>query len=350
MRFIWIGILLVLFCSGCSGDRIQNETIEVFKGQPDVVATQLDIPWSISKVGQTFYLTERKGAILQVDEETKKITRQELKLKKNVYPIGEGGLLGFTLTPDFENSNEAYIYHTYEENNQVQNRVVLIEKRGNVWSEKKSLIERIPGGRIHNGGRLKFGPDGNLYIATGDAGVPDNAQNLINLAGKILRMERDGSIPIDNPFENSFIYSYGHRNPQGLVWDENNNLYATEHGQSAHDEINLIQPGLNYGWPIIEGDEESPGLESPLFQSGENTWAPSGLDYFNGKLYVATLRDQRIRSFDLDTKEINVEFAQAGRMRDIFIEGTDLYALTNNRDGRGSPQEDDDKLIKFRIE
>lgn len=350
MRFIWIGFLLCVICSGCYGDQKQNETMEVFKGQPEVIATQLDIPWSISKIGQSLFLTERKGTLLKVDEETKQIIPQDLKLKKNVYHVGEGGLLGFTLAPDFETSNEAYVYHTYEENNQILNRVILIERKENMWSEKKSLLEKIPGGRIHNGGRLEFGPDGKLYVTTGDAGVPDNAQNLINLSGKILRMDREGAIPRDNPFESSFIYSYGHRNPQGLVWDEKNNLYATEHGQSAHDEINLIQPGLNYGWPIIEGDEKSPGLESPLFQSGEITWAPSGVDYFNGKLYVATLRDQSIRSFDLLNKEITVEFKQAGRMRDIFIEDTNLYALTNNRDGRGNPQEDDDKLLKFKLE
>ncbi len=350
MKVNWLILFSLVICVGCAGDRMQNETIEVFKDQPEIISIQLDIPWSISKVGQSLFLTERKGTLLKVDEETKQMIPQELSLKKEIYHVGEGGLLGFTLSPDFETSNQAYIYHTYEENNEIQNRVVLIERAGNVWVEQRPVLEDIPGGRIHNGGRLKFGPDGYLYITTGDAGVPDNAQNLVNLSGKILRMERDGSIPSSNPFDNSYIYSYGHRNPQGLTWDDENNLYATEHGQSAHDEINLIRPGQNYGWPIIEGNEKSPGLEAPLFQSGEDTWAPSGVDYYNGKLYVATLRGQSIRSFELDTREVTVEFNQAGRIRDVYIEGSKLYALTNNRDGRGNPQEDDDKLLKFGLE
>ncbi|QOR66043.1 PQQ-dependent sugar dehydrogenase [Cytobacillus suaedae] len=350
MRVKSIIIFWLVICVGCAGNRLPNETIEVVKEQPDVIVVQLDIPWSISKVGQSLFITERKGTLLKVDEETKQIIPQEMSLKKDIYHVGEGGLLGFTLTPDFETSKGAYIYHTYKENNEILNRVVLIERTGNVWVEQKSVLENIPGGRIHNGGRLKFGPDGNLYITTGDAGVPDNAQNLVNLSGKILRMERDGSIPSDNPFENSYIYSYGHRNPQGLTWDKESNLYATEHGQSAHDEVNLIRPGRNYGWPIIEGNETSPGLETPLFESGEETWAPSGVDYYNGKLYVAMLRGQSVQSFDLKTREISVEYNQAGRMRDIYIHDNSLYALTNNKDGRGSPQEDDDKLLKFRID
>ncbi|MBE4907449.1 PQQ-dependent sugar dehydrogenase [Bacillus luteolus] len=350
MKVNWLIIFCLVICVGCAGDRIQNETIEVFKDQPEIISIQLDIPWSISKVGRSLFITERKGTLLKVDEETKQIIPQELSLNKKIYHIGEGGLLGFTLTPDFETSKEAYIYHTYEENNEILNRVVLIERAGDVWVEQRSVLENIPGGRIHNGGRLKFGPDGYLYITTGDAGVPDNAQNLVNLSGKILRMERDGSIPSNNPFDNSYIYSYGHRNPQGLTWDGENNLYATEHGQSAHDEINLVRPGRNYGWPIIEGNEKSPGLETPLFQSGKDTWAPSGVDYYNGKLYVATLRGQSVRSFDLDTMEISIEYNQSGRMRDILIHDNTLYALTNNKDGRGSPQEDDDKLMKVNID
>ncbi|MDF0727402.1 PQQ-dependent sugar dehydrogenase [Cytobacillus sp. S13-E01] len=347
---------LIILTGGCSylnngESMVEEDSIEaVVSASPEVLAKNLDIPWSIEKAGNTFYVTERKGTILRIDEETNKVTTNNLKVKKDVYHIGEGGLLGFVLAPNFETTNEAVIYYTYQEDNQILNRVVLIEKSGDMWREVRPLLENIPGGRIHNAGRLEIGPDQNLYITTGDAGRPEIAQSLDNLGGKILRMQINGDIPKDNPFENSFVYSFGHRNPQGLVWDENNNLYSSEHGQSAHDEINLIKPGKNYGWPVIQGDQVRDGMEKPLFHTGDYTWAPSGMGYYNGKLYVATLRDRRIRSFDLTTKKITVVFLQGGRMRDIYIQNSTLYALTNNRDGRGDPQEDDDKMIKFHLE
>ncbi|WP_349632598.1 PQQ-dependent sugar dehydrogenase [Neobacillus sp. SuZ13] len=190
-----------------------------------------------------------------------------------------------------------------------------------------------------------MGPDGILYITTGDATTPETAQDVNSINGKILRMTLDGKIPSDNPFPNSYVYSYGHRNPQGLVW-VGNILYASEHGQSAHDEINRITPGANYGWPVIQGNEQKTGMITPLYQSGEETWAPSGLAEANGKLYAATLRGNAVREFQLSKKQTNSVVTGLGRIRDLYIDGDYLYFVSNNTDGRGNPDENDDKLYR----
>src|SRR5690606_36432750 len=161
----------------------------------------------------------------------------------------------------------------------------------------------------------------------------------------------DGSVPEDNPFPDSLVYSYGHRNPQGLAWTEEGVLYSAEHGpsgdESVRDEINRIEAGKNYGWPIITGDEKRKGMISPQYQSGEDTWAPSGLTFLEGKLYIAGLRGEEVRFFATGKKESGRIFTGKGRLRDIVaVDGT-LYVLTNNTDGRGSPKKGDDRLFKL---
>ena len=209
-------------------------------------------------------------------------------------------------------------------------------------------------------------PDGKLYVTTGDAGNPELSQDLDSLGGKILRINSDGTIPEDNPWEDSPIYSIGHRNPQGLDWDDAGNLVATEHGPSgfrgtAHDEINVIVSGNNYGWPDVIGDETVEGLQNPILHTGEDTWAPSGAEFYHGKkipqwsgkYFVATLRGSHLHmiNFDLQNNSVishqKIFQGEFGRLRDVQT-GPDgfLYILTSNQDGRGSPSTNDDRILR----
>ncbi|QHS23178.1 PQQ-dependent sugar dehydrogenase [Virgibacillus sp. MSP4-1] len=354
--------LLIIMLTACTSEKEQAPVNQKDKQEAretnqsenrKVIAENLDIPWNITKVEEvedTFYLSQRGGSIQQVDGETGRTVLQNINVTKDIVHAGEGGFLGFILAPDFESTNEALAYHTYEQEGSLYNRVIRLQLQEDTWVETGILLEGIPGGQIHNGGRLKIGPDQKLYVTTGDAGEADLAQDLHSLGGKILRMELDGSIPSDNPFSNSYVYSYGHRNPQGLAWDKNGQLYSTEHGQTAHDEINRIEPGNNYGWPVIQGDEEKAGMIPPFYHTGNTTWAPSGIDSRKGKLYIAALRGTKIIAFDINTKEQTVIYDQGDRVRDIFIQNDSLYAITNNRDGRGTPKEGDDRLMKINLE
>ncbi|MDF2856559.1 MAG: glucose dehydrogenase-B [Neobacillus sp.] len=322
----------------------QDDEAIVLQPEIEVIAENLRVPWSIDMNKGVFYLSERTGSIVKV--ENGKTERQQVSLKKPLAKAAEAGLLGFVLDPKFPNSQKAFAYYTYSDNGRDQfNRVVVLGYEGERWTEGEILLDRIPSAAYHHGGRLKIGPDGMLYITTGDATIPDTAQDLATLNGKILRMNLDGTIPDDNPFPNSYVYSYGHRNPQGLVWI-GKTLYASEHGQSAHDEVNQIKPAANYGWPVIEGWEEKAGMETPLFQSEEETWAPSGMAAFDGKLYTATLRGNAVREFDLGKKATSSVIDGLGRIRDLFIDGDYLYFVSNNTDGRGTPDEKDDKLYR----
>jgi len=351
-----LSLLLILFIIGCSSEKetheleqAETQAIEVNGTVTETLVRNLYIPWTIEKYDNLIFLSERGGSIIQIDIETGLKKPLPLFLTEDIHHEGEGGLLGFVLSPDYETTGHAFGYHTYIKDNTIFNRVILLQKTDDKWEEKRVLLDEIPGGRIHNGGRIKIGPDGMLYVTAGDAGIPELAQDKSSLAGKILRMDLDGSIPENNPIPGSYIYSFGHRNPQGLAWDDNENLYSTEHGQSAHDEINLIKPGGNYGWPSIQGGQSAEGMIQPVYHTGEITWAPSGLDYYNGKLYIATLRDSKIRSYDLANKGIAIVHEGSGRMRDVFIEDQNLYTITNNHDGRGNPSKEDDLLIRIRL-
>jgi glucose/arabinose dehydrogenase len=327
------------------------------------VVTNLDTPWSLafSKNGILFF-TERPGYVKAFYNNT----LINLKVENlNVKEIGEGGLLGIALDPNFPNSPYIYLYYTYEEE-KLWNRVVRYKFEN--WSlvDQKILIDKIPAATLHNGGRIKFGPDGKLYITTGDATQKDLAQDINSLAGKILRINPDGSIPEDNPFPNSPIYSYGHRNPQGIDWFDNL-MFSSEHGPSgelgyAHDEINFIIKGANYGWPIVVGISNDKKFKDPILDTGEETWAPSGISFYKGNIYpelknkllVATLRGKHLRIIEIDFKEIKVLNHYAilsnllGRIRDV-VEGPDgyIYIATSNKDGRGIPALDDDRIVKL---
>lgn len=325
------------------------------EGGLSVVAQGLEIPWEVafSKEGQIL-VTERGGRILIL-----KSGASQPKLLLNipdVYPVGEGGLLGLTLHPEFSKNGFLYVYFTYQEKGQIFNKVVRFLKKGETIGEAKIIIDRIPGGINHDGGRIKFGPDKFIYITTGDSGNSSLAQDPRSLGGKILRLRDDGQIPQDNPFGNA-VYSLGHRNPQGLAWDEKGRLWSTEHGrsglQSGLDELNLIEKGKNYGWPRFQGDASEEGFEKPVLQSGPDvTWAPSGATFFEGSIFFTGLRGQAIYEAKItgDKKvELKTHFKGVfGRIRTIVL-GPDkfLYITTSNRDGRGEPKEGDDKIMRL---
>ena len=349
-KILFIIFFISTFLIGCSTEnKLSNEAPESHENlEINVVASHLQIPWAINKFGDVFYISERKGTIVEITNGV--VNRQQVELSEQLSNASEAGLLGFVLAPDFKQTNLAYAYYTYTHNGQSTNRIVEVELQSDTWVEKRILVDYIPSGVVHHGGRLQIGPDGKLYATTGDAADPELAQVQSSLAGKILRINLDGSIPEDNPDSSSYIYSSGHRNPQGLTWTLDGKLYATEHGNSANDEVNIIEAGANYGWPIIQGIEEKSGYVSPLFTSGrDTTWAPSGVVYYDEKLYVAALRGTALLEFDLTTNKVTKLVSNVGRIRDVWLEDNTLYFVTNNTDGRGNPSADDDQLYKLSI-
>lgn len=217
------------------------------EGEEHVLADSLHVPWSIQKHGEdTFFLPEREGHVLRVSEGN--VEREQILLEQEIHQEGEAGLLGFILAPDFADSQRAYAYHTYQSDDGMFNRIVALLYREHEWIETKELLAGIPGATIHNGGRLAIGPDELLYATTGDANKPELSQERDSLAGKILRLETDGAIPTDNPFPSSYLYSYGHRNPQGLAWSHDGELYSSEHGPTAMMKLIGLRPE-----PIMAG-------------------------------------------------------------------------------------------------
>ena len=331
----------------------------------ETVADNLTIPWSIDWLpnGDAIF-TERNGNLRIIQDGE----LQDAPLLSLDVAGVEGGMLGVAVDPSFSENGFIYLHYTYNEFIVTSNKIVRYHLNENTLTENKVLLDKIPGGPFHDGGRIQFGPDGKLYITTGDAGDPDSAQDLNSLAGKILRINSDGTIPDDNPWENSPVYSMGHRNPQGMDWDGDGNLIATEHGPSgwmgnAHDELNLILPGVNYGWPEVIGDETREGMQNPILHTGDDTWAPSGGEFYdgdkipqwNGRYFVAALRGSHLHMIDFDLQNNRVISNEKlfqddfGRLRDVQT-GPDgnLYILTSNQDGRGFPNSGDDKILRIK--
>ena len=334
-----------------TGSALENGKMQDGVNEPEVVAEKLNIPWELAFLpGGDMLVTERPGRLLRIGE-----SRDAIEVS-GVAHRGEGGLLGLVLHPDFAKNGWLYLYMTTASGGGLTNRVERYVLRGTTLSERTVIIENIPGAANHDGGRIAFGPDGMLYITTGDAGNEDRSQDTKNLAGKILRVKDDGAIPSGNPFGNA-VYSYGHRNVQGIAWDDAGQLWATEHGRSGvrsgYDELNKIVKGANYGWPIVEGDESREGMVSPQLNSGASeTWAPSGMAYLRGHALFAGLRGESLYVADTSSGKaagLKVYLRKTyGRLRTVSL-GPDgmLYVLTNNRDGRGSPSASDDRIIRI---
>lgn len=334
----------------------------------ETLVSGLDVPWALAfaPAGRLF-VTERRGRIRLVAHGR---LQPEPVATLPAHADGESGLMGLALDPAFALNGHLYVCYTRQPGSALINRAFGREQRINRVSrltvrdgragDERVLLDDMPGSWNHDGCRVKFGPDGKLYVTMGDAADPPLAQQLDSPAGKIHRIETDGASPADNPFARdsgvrSSVWSLGHRNPQGLAWDAAGRLFASEHGPSGHDEINRIQPGKNYGWPEVFGRAKAPSgrFVEPILESGSrDTWAPSGMAFLDGHLYVAALRGQRLLRVTLGPDGGVTEVAPMltgtyGRLRDVVV-GPDraLYVATSNRDGRGSPRSDDDRIVR----
>jgi glucose/arabinose dehydrogenase len=308
----------------------------------DVVAEDLDYPWEIEHRAGRLFLTEAGGNVVIIDNG--KLQRYPLHTSDAITREGGGGLLGMALSPEFETNGLAYFYHTYSTDSGLTNKVIEARFDGQYWQESRVLLDGIPGHRLYNGGRVAIGPDYNLYVTTGWTENRQRPQDLNSLAGKILRMNLDGKVPADNPFPGSYVYSYGHRNPQGIAWNPEGSLFEIEHGQSARDEINIITPGANYGWPLIDGDDEREGLETAFLNSGSETWAPSGAAFAGAELVVATLGTRGLYVLDEQANALIPIFSNGERLRDVLSVGNEIYVITTNRSPRGEGPSDDHLL------
>ena len=312
----------------------------------EVIITNLDTPWAIAFLPDDRMIFTERGGKVKIWNGVQVIDVGNIDVKE----VSESGLLGIAVDPDYNKNKYIYLYYTSQNNG---NRVSRFHIKDNNLTDETVLMDNIPSSGIHNGGRIKFGPDGKLYIATGDAGDEPLAQDINSLAGKILRINKDGSIPDDNPFGN-YVYSYGHRNPQGITWDTSNGLmYASEHGSTRNDEINIIEKGGNYGWPIVQCDSTTDQYINPLRCFNEFTLAPSGITFYENSIFVTGLRGNQLRRLILDSsgnKIISEEeiFNNLGRIRDVVEYKGYLYIATSNRDGRGVPKIDDDKIIRIK--
>jgi len=329
--------------------QIASSDTRVDSPEDKIIADKLQIPWSLAFLpDQSILFTERPGRVRQISP-SGVLSETPVSTISDVKPIGEGGLLGIAVHPNFSQNRYIYLYYTYSGNgNNTENKVVRYTYLNNQLISDKVIISEIPGSANHNGGRLMFGPDGFLYVTTGDSQEPSLSQDKISIAGKILRLTDDGKPAPGNPFD-STVYSYGHRNPQGLAWDEMHKLYSTEHGSSAGDELNLIELGKNYGWPVIKKTETRAGMETPLLNSGNETWAPSGLVYIAPYFYFAGLRSSTLYRFDPSTGKLDKFLKNKyGRLRDVVL-GPDgmLYITTSNMDGRSITHLDGDKIIRI---
>ena len=327
-----------------------------------MIATNLEIPWALAfaEDGRLF-VTERPGRLRII--ENGRLRPEPALMLTNVFTEGEAGLLGVALDPGFAQKRFVYLLYTAARaGRDPVNRIVRFFDANNTLMDAVTILDDIPARRLHDGGRLRFGADGYLYATMGDTLDSASAQDLGVLTGKILRIARDGTTPGDNPFA-SCVYSYGHRNPQGIDWHPvSGELWANEHGQTGNDEINRIESGANYGWPTIEGAETMAGLRAPVLFFTPSV-APSGSSFYTGTvfpnfrndLFVATLRGSHLHRVTFSPTDPRVVMSderlvedEFRRLRDV-VTGPDgaLYFRTSNRDGRGGPVLGDDPVIRL---
>jgi glucose/arabinose dehydrogenase len=313
------------------------------------IATNLDVPWGLAFLpdGSALVTLRDRGRLIQVRAGAAATVLGEVP---GVRPDGEGGLLGVAVSPDFASDQSIFVYFTAADDN----RVVRLTFADGAATRPTVVLRGIPKAGHHNGGRLAFGPDGYLYVTTGDAGKSDQSQDKRALGGKILRITRDGKPAPGNPFGSSPVWSYGHRNVQGIAWAPDGRMFASEFGQNRWDELNLIQPGRNYGWPVVEGRAGRSGYTDPLVQWPTSDASPSGIAVADGSVWMTALRGESLWRIPLTSNGVGTPErllkGRYGRLRDAVL-GPDrrLWVLTSNT-FRGSPAADDDRVVALALD
>lgn len=345
--------------SGASPSAGASERVPAATGSVKVLRTVADglkTPWGVAPLpdGNLLVSSRDDGTITRVDTKTGKKT--ELGTVSGVSAEGEGGLLGIALSPDYASDHMIYAYLTSASDNRVV-RVLYDERKpaGERLGAPDTVFRGIPKGVIHNGGRIAFGPDGMLYAGTGESGQSGLAQDKKSLGGKILRMTPEGEPAPGNPFPGSTVYSYGHRNVQGLAWDDRQRLFASEFGQDTWDELNTIKPGDDYGWPEAEGKASDPAYHNPIAQWHTDDASPSGIAYADGVIWMAGLKGGRLWRVPLKGTTASAA-PQAfltdkyGRLRTVVPAGAHkLWLVTSNTDGRGTPKKGDDRILELEV-
>ncbi|MFH1121164.1 MAG: PQQ-dependent sugar dehydrogenase [Bacteroidota bacterium] len=359
--------LLTLGCSEKSESQINIGSTPV---DTSTVKTGLDTPWEILWGPDDFiWFTERQGTVSRLNPANGQ--RTIILTVPDVFEYGEGGLLGMALHPDFSIQPYVYLVYNYTSGSSIKERLVRYTWNSSVLINQETLIEGISANSYHDGSRLVFGPDGKLYMSTGDAGNTGNSQNMNSLSGKILRINPDGSIPSDNPYTGSYIWSIGHRNAQGLTFSPGGILYSSEHGPDTDDELNIIESGRNYGWPEVAGfcdqsaelnfcnDNE---VREPLV-----VWTPTlavaGISYYGhpdipewqNSVLMTSLKAGKLVSLKLSSNGMSIT-EQAdwfvnhfGRLRDICVSPDGrVFLAVSNRDGRGTPRPGDDRIVEIK--
>ena len=345
---------IVIWVSPSNPPPIPEPTTEYNNESVQILATNLEKPWAIDFAGDKIFVTEKTGQIRVIESGV--LIDDPLATLRTADVFG-GGLLGIAVHPTFDDNHFIYVYYTYEKDGELWNKILRITESNNQLDTAKTVFENIPGSAYSNGGIMKFGPDGKLYVGTGYTSESSHGpQDIQSLEGKILRLNDDGTIPDDNPFSGSPVFSLGHMNMKGLGWDNKGNLFATEMGPSKNDEINLIKPGGNYGWPEQEcgGNEE---FVDPI-NCYDPAIEPGGIVFYYGNkiklensLVLASLRASHLFNLEIDDDELKSQtniLSGMGRIRDVAV-GPDgyLYLITSNTDGKGFPDASDDKLWRI---
>ena len=344
---------ILIWVSPSNPPPIPEPVTEYGNEYVQILATNLEKPWAIDFAGDKIFVTEKVGRVRVIESGVLLDDPLATLRTANVF---DGGLLGIAVHPAFDKNHFIYVYYTYEKDDILWNKILRITESNNKLVAAKTIFDKIPGSAYSNGGIIKFGPDGKLYVGTGSVSDSHGPQDIQSLEGKILRLNDDGTIPDDNPFSNSPVFSFGHMNPKGLGWDNAGNLFVTEMGPSKNDEINLVQSGGNYGWPEQEcsGNEE---FIDPI-KCYDPAIEPGGIVFYYGdriklenSLVLASLRASHLFNLEIDEDGVKSQksiLSGLGRIRDVAV-GPDgyLYLITSNTDGKGFPDASDDKLLRI---